>query len=107
MIKKTAIVATLLIAVAALSGAYGQDRSSGKHRDQDEARAALREGKSMPLTAILEIVAKREPGIVVAVELESHRGRLFYEIRVLRDDGRKRELRLDARSGEILSAEND
>jgi uncharacterized membrane protein YkoI len=75
--------------------------------NQDDAREALKKGKVMPLTAILDIAAKREPGGVIAVDLETHKGRLIYEIDVITHDGRRRELRLDARSGEILAVEDD
>lgn len=84
--------------------------SSPHHRfrfSQDDAREALRKGKVMPLTAILEIVAKRQPGTVIAVDLEPRRTGLIYEIDVITEDGRRRELRLDARSGEILAVEDE
>jgi uncharacterized membrane protein YkoI len=73
-----------------------------KHADQDEARDALRKGRIMPLTAILEIVTKREPGTVMEVELETKDDKLTYRIEVLNDKGRRREIRLDARSGDVL-----
>lgn len=83
-----------------------QSKSFGRF-SHDDAREALRKGKVMPLTAILDIVAKRQPGTVIAVDLEPrHRG-LIYEIDVITEDGRRRELRLDARSGEILAVEDE
>lgn len=76
--------------------------------NQDDAREALKKGKVMPLTAILEIAARREPGTVIAVDLETHRnGKLIYEIDVITEDGRRRELQIDARKGDILSVEDD
>ena len=76
--------------------------------NQDDAREALKKGKVMPLTAILDIAARREPGTVIAVELETQRnGRLIYEIDVITEDGRRRELKIDARKGDILSVEDD
>ncbi len=78
-----------------------------KHSDQDEARDALRKGKIMPLTAILEIVTKREPGTVMEVELETKHGKPTYRIEVLNEKGRRREIRLDARDGDVLSAGDD
>jgi uncharacterized membrane protein YkoI len=82
---------------------------SGSRFSHDDAREALRKGKVMPLTAILDIVAKRQPGTVIAVDLEfRHRlNRLIYEIDVIAEDGRRRELRLDARSGKILAVEDE
>ena len=61
----------------------------------------------MPLTAILEIVTKREPGTVMEVELETKNGKLTYRLEVLTDGGRRREIRLDARNGEVLWAGDD
>lgn len=81
--------------------------TSSSRFSQDDAREALRKGKVMPLTAILEIVAKRQPGTVIAVDLETKHGRLIYEIDVITEDGRRRELRLDARNGEILAVEDE
>lgn len=81
--------------------------NSSARFSQDDAREALRKGKVMPLTAILEIVAKRQPGTVIAVDLETKHGRLIYEIDVITEDGRRRELRLDARGGEILAVEDE
>jgi uncharacterized membrane protein YkoI len=76
--------------------------------NQDDAREALKKGKVMPLTAILDIAARREPGTVIAVDLETHRnGKLIYEIDVITEDGRRRELQIDARKGDILSVEDD
>ena len=75
--------------------------------NQDDAREALKKGKVMPLTAILDIAARREPGGVIAVDLETQNGRLIYEIDVITDDGRRRELQIDARKGDILSVEDD
>ena len=82
-------------------------RSSTKHSDQDEARDAVRKSKIMPLTAILEIVTKREPGTVMEVELETRDGKLIYRIEVLTDNGRRREIKLDARNGTVLWAGDD
>src|SRR6186997_1291998 len=89
------------------SSSSNNSSSSSRHSDQDEARDAVRTGKIMPLTAILEIVTKREPGTVMEVELETKNGKLTYRIEVLNDKGRRREIRLDARSGEVLWAGDD
>ena len=82
-------------------------RTVTKHSDQDEARDAVRKGRIMPLTAILEIVTKREPGTVMEVELETKDGKVTYRIEILNDKGQRREIRLDARSGEVLWAGDD
>lgn len=91
---------------ASQSSSSSKSTSSSRF-SHDDAREALRKGKVMPLTAILEIVAKRQPGTVIAVDLETKHGRLIYEIDVITEDGRRRELRLDARGGEILAVEDE
>lgn len=79
-----------------------KSQTSHTHNDQDDARRALREGKVLPLTAILEIAFKREKGTVLELELETENGVLVYEIELLTDTGRKVQMWINARSGEIL-----
>jgi len=74
---------------------HHESHSSSRHSDQDDARDALRRGKVMPLTAIL--------GIVLDAELETEDGVLTYKIDLLSDAGRKVRLRLNARTGELLT----
>jgi len=120
---KLLLVFVFAFAIALTQGAAAESRSSSSssqssssnssssrsstHSDQDEARDALRKGKIMPLSAILEIVTKREPGTVMEVELETKDGKLTYRIEVLADNGRRREIRLDARNGNVLWAGDD
>jgi uncharacterized membrane protein YkoI len=77
-------------------------RNSNHRDDQDDARDALRRGQVMPLTAILEIAFKRERGTVLEVELETENRVLTYQIELLSEAGRKVEMWINARSGEIL-----
>ena len=77
--------------------------SNSKHRDdQDDARDALRRGRVMPLTAILEIAFKRERGTVLEVELDTEHGVLVYQIELLSESGRKVQMWINARSGEFM-----
>jgi hypothetical protein len=77
--------------------------SNSNHRDdQDDARDALRRGRVMPLTAILEIAFKRERGTVLEVELDTEHGVLVYQIELLSESGRKVEMWINARSGEFM-----
>jgi uncharacterized membrane protein YkoI len=87
------------------SSSHRESHSSSSHSDQDDARDALRRGKVMPLTAILEIVARRETGTVLDAELETEDGVLTYKIDLLSDAGRKLRLRLNARTGDILAVD--
>lgn len=83
-----------------------ESHSSYSHSDQDDARDALRRGKVMPLTAILEIAFRRVPGTVLEAELETEDGRLTYKIDILSDSGRKTRIRLNARNGDIITVDN-
>lgn len=79
-----------------------EQKNSASHHDQDEARDALRRKQVMPLTAILDIAFKREKGTVLEVELETEDGVLTYKIELLSEAGRKVEMWINARKGEIL-----
>lgn len=87
------------------SSSHRESHSSSSHSDQDDARDALRRGKVMALTAILEIVEQRQPGTVLDAELETEDGVLTYKIDLLTEAGRKMRFRLNARSGEILAVD--
>ena len=56
---------------------------------------------------ILTIAQTQVPGDVIEVELESKRGVLIYEIKVLTQSGRVREVKIDARDGKVLKIEDD
>lgn len=58
----------------------------------------------MPLHALLERVAQRQPGQVVEVELEREDGMWVYEIKLLRPDGILLKLELDARDATVLGS---
>jgi uncharacterized membrane protein YkoI len=92
-----------LLAIATGDGNAARD--GRVDRDQDAARAALQRGEVMPIARILTLVAQYLPGDVIEVELDSERGQLRYEISVLTPTGRVRELRLDARTGGLISLE--
>ena len=72
--------------------------------DHDQARAAVQAGEVMPLRSLLDRLEKSHPGQVLEVELERDDGRWIYEIKLLQAGGRLLKLKLDARSGDLLSA---
>ena len=77
--------------------------------DEDRQRAAelLEEGAIQPLDGLLERARALHGGRVIEVELESKRGRHFYEIELLDDDGQVWELKFDATSGELVEEERE
>ena len=99
------LAAALLVACALVLPPRAQ---AGDHDDHVEARLLLQRGEILPLSRILAIVQQRVPGDVVEVELEhgKHHG-WEYEVKVLTAQGRVREVKLNARSGEVRKVEDD
>jgi len=85
------------------------DHQSEKSRQHDVVREALRRGEILSLQKILAIVEQHVPGDILEIELEGpKKGRpMIYEIKVLTETGRVRKIKLDARTGAVLSSEND
>lgn len=109
MRSKTALIVGVLCASLglgiAVSAADDDDREH--QREQDAMRAALQRGEVLPLVKILAIAQQNVPGDIIEVELESERGALIYEIKVLAQSGRVREIEIDARTGNVVKIEDD
>ena len=70
---------------------------------QDLVRMEVQQGRLVPLAEILQKVQSRHPGRVLEVELERHiDGQRWYEIKILRKDGQKYEVHIDATTGEEI-----
>jgi uncharacterized membrane protein YkoI len=106
-----ATIAGLLVCatfVLGMAASVADDDERGRHaREHEEMRAALQRGEVLPLAKILAIAQEKVPGDVIEVELESKRGALVYEIKVLAQSGRVREIKIDARNGTVLKIEDD
>ncbi|WP_170149650.1 PepSY domain-containing protein [Rhodoplanes roseus] len=84
-------------------GGRGEGRRRRRHRgDHDCALKALAEGRAKPLSEILPIVEKELGGQAIDVELEHCQGRIVYEVKVLRPDGRLVEAEVDAMTGKRI-----
>jgi uncharacterized membrane protein YkoI len=92
----------MVLALGVAPASFANDRE-----DREAARAALARGELLPLPRILAIAAQRLPGDVVKVELESEKGRITYELRVLGKNGHIREIEIDAKSGAVLRIDRD
>ena len=68
----------------------------------ERVRALVERGEILPLEEILKRNESNTGGRIIEVELERKRGAYVYEIKVLRPDGRYRELEIDARTGSIV-----
>jgi len=102
------LAATTLLAVATFGvfsvARSGDDRKPSQH---DAVREAVKRGEVLPLPQVLDIVEQRLPGEVLEVELEHEHQQLIYEIKVLAESGRIRKIKIDARSGDVRSIEDD
>lgn len=106
-------LAMIVIAFAvALAPALGHADNEGherkdRHGRADEVYKLRREGKLMPLADIMAQVQERFPGQILETEFEQNEGQIVYEFYVLQADGIVREIKVDARTGRILTAEVD
>lgn len=94
--------AALLFVASVVAG--GDDKHAREH---DAIRGALQRGEVQPLAKILAIAQEKVLGDVIEVELETEKGVLIYEIKVLTQSGRVREVKIDARTGSVLTVEDD
>ena len=81
------------------------DYESGE--EQETIRSLTQQGDILPLERILDSARKHHEGKVLETELERDDGRFIYEIEILRDDGRVREMKFDASTGELLEDEEE
>jgi uncharacterized membrane protein YkoI len=70
--------------------------------DHERARAAVSRGEALPLATILQAIPLRQGERLLDVEFERDDGRWVYELELVDNRGRVRELEVDARSGRIL-----
>jgi uncharacterized membrane protein YkoI len=98
-------------------GYQGMDSQQQEHEEDDEAeqvgeRTEMREneavrtitqrGDILSLDRILQQVRGQNPGRVLESELERKDGRYIYEVELVDDQGRVREMKFDASTGEVL-----
>lgn len=79
------------------------DDDDGKEDDQDEVRKAVNRGEATALRGILVKVKKKYAGEIVHVGLKKRSNRLVYTIKLIDRTGMLMLVRVDARSGTILS----
>jgi uncharacterized membrane protein YkoI len=71
----------------------------------DDAYVLREAGDVLPFEQILERARAEVPGTMLEADLERKGDRHVYEVEMLSDDGRHRELYFDARTGELLKKE--
>jgi len=75
--------------------------------DVDRVRQLRSNDAILPLSTILAGIEHRFPGTLLEVELEDEHGQVLYELEMLGRDQVIRTIKVDARSGRILTTERD
>lgn len=91
----------LMAAMLAVAGVAGQSHADS---DGDRARAALRSGEILPLSRILDMVARQYAGDVIDVKLDRDDGIWKYEVKLLLPRSTVAKLEYDARDATLLKA---
>jgi uncharacterized membrane protein YkoI len=98
-------IAALLIATTTPAAALAQDGrpSLGAGRDdQDQARAAVRAGRQIPLTRVIAMIGARTKGAYLNTTTGEQGGRPVYFVQWRMPDGRVVVFVVDAESGAML-----
>lgn len=93
----------LLALSAAVILAAAPARADGLSAER--VRALVASGEILALEEILKRNEGSLGGNIIEIEIEQKRSRYVYEIKVLRTNGRYRELKIDARTGALLQHE--
>lgn len=98
--------ALLLSALLALSSVW--TAAWARDLDQDQAQELRQAGVILPLEGFINQALERYPNAsLLEVELEQKHGRYLYEIELLTSHKQARELKFDARTGELLVDKDD
>lgn len=105
-------LSTLLLTVALVASAPApakdKVRKAAEKQAKQEAReaalAALRRGEILPLSRIMQIATTQVPGDIIEIE---YKAGPKYEVKVLTPSGRVIEMKIDARTGEMLEMGDD
>ncbi|MEQ1647103.1 MAG: PepSY domain-containing protein [Hyphomicrobiaceae bacterium] len=105
----TIAVATACL-LASLAPSFADDDKSRQRRkpngaaqsQQDQIRDALKLGEIRPLAEIMVAAEAAVPGQVVGVEVERIQGKLVYELKIVSEKGRIREVYVDAANLDII-----
>ena len=98
-------IAALLIATAAPAAAFAQDGrpALGAGRDdQDQARAAVRAGRQIPLSRVIAMIAARTPGQQINTTTGDQGGRPAYFVQWRKTNGGVVVFVVDAETGAML-----
>jgi uncharacterized membrane protein YkoI len=77
-------------------------KNSSKESHQGTIRRAVQQKKILPLGEIKRIVEKKTKSEIIKIELERKKRRWVYEFKIVDQQGRLREVYVDASNGIIL-----
>ena len=103
---KRILVLLALSALTAAPGALAQQSGNpwANQFSPGQAREAVREGKTVPLSKIFQQLKREYGGYQLGAELYSRDdGTTFYEIDWMTEDGRKAHFTVDAQSGSVTN----
>lgn len=95
----------LRCALAALALAVALPAALRADEDHERARALREAGEVLGLEEILGRARAQYPGRVIETELEYEGGRYIYEVELVDPQGIVRELRFDAKTGDLVGTE--
>lgn len=106
-----AIVLGLLVAALSVTGVVRADAEHETWQDgnyaYDRARRALGRGEVLPMAQLLRIIRAQFSGEVLDVQFEREDGQWVYEFKILQPGGKLLEVYVNAKTGQILSVEDD
>lgn len=97
-------VVLALVLSLAIAPAFADKGGRGNDDDLHEAR---QRGEVMPLAVILERIRPEIGDRIIEIETDRKSGVILYEIYYLDESGRRREIEIDARTGEIRRMEDE
>jgi uncharacterized membrane protein YkoI len=107
MKSRVFVALVLLLGTLSFGMSTGLADKQDKKKEHEMVREALQRGEVLPLVKILAIANQQVPGDVIEVELEQEKVGLIYEIKILTGNGRVREVKIDARTGNVVKIEDD
>lgn len=96
------LLAALIAGGTSIHTASAKDEKSDCKREQDCALRALKSGEIRPLTDVLAVAREKLPGEVIKVELDRDDGVWVYEIKVLTESGKRREIEINAQTLAVI-----
>lgn len=108
---RTVLAVCALVCLAAVQ--FGQAHAQAQVRtpaqeqqEQSSVRAAVSSGRYKPLADILRIAEQHVPGRVLEIEMDDDDGLAVYELEILDARNRKREIKIDAATGQVLEIDD-